>query len=187
MGRNLGARVAYTICRREGPLQVLVVRQHRTGRGWTPPPAIAGSDRGPPPGPGNHDRSPPVRRAVTGDVRLAGTAEPNPEPSPVRRTNDEEQLRDHRVEAAAIEGRHAGADGASATALRPRPRRITQSGVSRFPGTTPAMRPPDRLGGRAARGPLPSGTPSTRIRGAGRRTRGPRIRPGDAAPPPGGP
>ena len=40
------------------------------------------------------------------------------------------------------------------------------------------MRPPDRLGGRAARGPLPSGTPSTRIRGAGRRTRGPRIRPG---------
>ena len=42
----------------------------------------------------------------------------------------------------------------------------------------PAMRPPDRLGGRAARGPLPSGTPSTRIRGAGRRTRGSRIRPG---------
>ena len=76
------------------------------------------------------------------------------------------------------------ADGASATALRPRPRRITQSGVSRFPGTTPAMRPPDRLGGRAARGPLASGTPSTRIRGAGRRTRGPRIRPGGAAPPP---
>ena len=80
-----------------------------------------------------------------------------------------------------------GADGASATALQPRPRRITQFGVSRFPGTTPAMRPPDRLGGRAARGPLPSGTPSTRIRGAGRRTRGPRIRPGGAAPPPGGP
>ena len=84
-------------------------------------------------------------------------------------------------------GRILAADGASAAALRPRPRRITQSGVSRFPGTTPAMRPPDRLGGRAARGPLPSGTPSTRIRGAGRRTRGPRIRPGGAAPPPGGP
>ena len=50
-------------------------------------------------------------RPSRGDVRLAGTAEPNPEPSPVRRTNDEEQLRDHRVEAAAIEGRHAGADG----------------------------------------------------------------------------
>ena len=80
-----------------------------------------------------------------------------------------------------------GRNGASATALRPRPRRITQSGVSRFPGTTPARRPPDRLGGRAARRPLPSGTPSTRIRGAGRRTRGPRIRPGGAAPPPGGP
>ena len=62
-----------------------------------------------------------------------------------------------------------------------------KSGVSRLPGTTPAMRPPDRLGGRAARGPLPSGTPSTRIRGAGRRTRGPRIRPGGVAPPPGGP
>ena len=62
-----------------------------------------------------------------------------------------------------------------------------KSGVSRLPGTTPAMRPPDRLGGLAARGPLPSGTPSTRIRGAGRRTRGPRIRPGGVAPPPGGP
>ena len=62
-----------------------------------------------------------------------------------------------------------------------------KSGVSRLPGTAPAMRPPDRLGGRAARGPLPSGTPSTRIRGAGLRTRGPRIRPGGAAPPPGGP
>ena len=62
-----------------------------------------------------------------------------------------------------------------------------KSGVSRLPGTAPAMRPPDRLGGRAARGPLPSGTPSTRIRGAGRRTRGPRIRPGGVAPPPGGP
>ena len=80
-----------------------------------------------------------------------------------------------------------GRTAACATALRPRPRRITQSGVFRFPGTTPAMRPPDRLGGRAARGPLPSATPSTRIRGAGRRTRGPRIRPGGAAPPPGGP
>ena len=62
-----------------------------------------------------------------------------------------------------------------------------KSGVSRLPGTAPAMRPPDRLGGRAARGPLASGTPSTRIRGAGRRTRGPRIRPGGVAPPPGGP
>ena len=62
-----------------------------------------------------------------------------------------------------------------------------KSGVSRLSGTAPAMRPPDRLGGRAARGPLPSGTPSTRIRGAGRRTRGPRIRPGGVAPPPGGP
>ena len=28
-------------------------------------------------------QSPAVRRAVTGDVRLAGTAEPDPEPSPV--------------------------------------------------------------------------------------------------------
>ena len=62
-----------------------------------------------------------------------------------------------------------------------------KSGVSRLPGTAPARRPPDRLGGRAAREPLPSGTASTRIRGAGRRTRGPRIRPGGVAPPPGGP
>ena len=100
------------------------------------------------------------------------------------------RLRECRAHSPSRGGRRAallGADGASATALRPRPRRITQSGVSRFPGTTPAMRPPDRLGGRAARGPLPSGTPSTQIRGAGRRTRGPRIRPGGAASPPGGP
>ena len=50
------------------------------------------------------------------------------------------------------------------------------------PSTQGGPRRPDQL---AITGSTP--VASTRIRGAGRRTRGPRIRPGGAAPPPGGP
>ena len=49
---------------------------------WSLSSAASGRLRRRSPGLGNYDKSPAVRRAVTGDVRLAGTPEPDPEPSP---------------------------------------------------------------------------------------------------------